>query len=139
MYRRYPPKATLLGFQRNGKFLFFHRNQSFSFKKYIIMGDCDNSFARNCILSDRERPIEALWVAQPILGAQIFFTHFWPQKPTKKLPTNCGTRGMVMKRVFGPKNVEKLQKNRPFLTKIGQKIKKLRGGILDLYKTHLHA
>ena len=53
------PKAGVLGFQRNGIFFFSRWNQSFLFKINIIMGDCDLSFARNCVLSDRETPIEA--------------------------------------------------------------------------------
>ena len=48
-----------VGFQRNGIFFFSRWNQSFLFKINIIMGDCDLSFARNCVLSDRETPIEA--------------------------------------------------------------------------------
>ena len=51
--------VIIVGFQRNGFFLFFHWNQSFSFSKYIIMVDCDHSFTRNCVLLDPERPIEA--------------------------------------------------------------------------------
>ena len=72
-------KDWVLGFQRNGKFLFFHWNQSFPFSKYIIMVDCDHSFTRNCVLSDRERPIEAeitLGVIVWVLGGGLFLSIF---------------------------------------------------------------